>query len=215
MAAGNSVRKLFHCKNARSFRVLWTMEELGLPYELEMLKFPPRHREPGYLDINPLGTVPTFIDGDSTMTESAAICHYLVTRYGPSSLAVAPDEPAYADYLNFLVMAEATLTFPQTIYLRYSRLEPEERRVPQAAADYAQWFASRFKAAAALMGSDYACAGRFTAADISLGYAVLLANAIGLSEAVPERAQSYWNFLRQRPAVLRAEARQTNVPQSA
>jgi hypothetical protein len=43
----------------------------------------------------------------------------------------------------------------------------------------------------------------------------LLANAIGLSEAVPERAQSYWNFLRQRPAVLRAEARQTNVPQSA
>jgi glutathione S-transferase len=211
----NRVRKLYHCKNARSFRVLWTMEELGLPYELEMLKFPPRYREPGYLDINPLGTIPTFIDGGSTMTESAAICHFLVTRYGPTDLAVAQDEPAYADYLNFLVMAEATLTFPQTVYLRYTVLEPEERRVPQAAADYARWFASRFTAAVALMGSDYACAGRFTAADISLGYTVMLANAIGLSDAVPERAQDYWSFLRQRPAVLRAEARQTSVPHSA
>jgi glutathione S-transferase len=181
---------------------------MGLPYELKNMPFPPRFRQEGYLDLNPLGTVPTFFDGTQRMTESAAICQYLVTKYGPTPLCVTPDEPAYADYLNFLVMAEATLTFPQTVYLRYTFLEPEERKLPQAAADYTQWFASRFKAAATMLGDDYACAGRFTAADISLGYTVKLANAIGLGAAVPERAQRYWDFLRQRPAVQRAEERE-------
>jgi glutathione S-transferase len=200
--------KLHHCANARSFRVLWTLEEMSLPYELKNMKFPPRFREAGYLDLNPLGTVPTFFDGAKRMTESAAICHYLVTKYGPTPLAVTPDEPDYPDYLNFLTMAEATLTFPQTVYLRYTLLEPEERKLPQAAADYAQWFASRFKAAVTMMGPEYACASRFTAADISLGYAVRLANAIGLKDAVPKRAQEYWERLRQRKAVRRAEEKE-------
>jgi glutathione S-transferase len=199
--------KLYHCANARSFRALWTLEELGLDYELETMQFPPRFRQEGYLDLNPLGTVPTFLDGAVKMTESAAICHYLVTRYGPSTLAVAPDEPEYGAYLNFLVMGEATLTFPQTVYLRYTFLEPDERKLPQAAADYAQWFASRFKAAMTLMGPEYVCAGRFTAADISFAYAIKLANAIGLSAAVPAAAQAYWQRLQSRPALQRAEAR--------
>jgi glutathione S-transferase len=108
--------------------------------------------------------------------------------------------------LNFLVMGEATLTFPQTIYLRYAMFEPPERRLPQAAADYTQWFASRLKAAASLLGAPYAAAGRFTAADISFGYAIKLANAIGLAAAIPESVQTYWEGLRQRPALQRAEA---------
>jgi len=188
--------------------VLWTLEEMGLPYELEMMPFPPRFLRDGYLDINPLGTVPTFLDGDAKMTESTAICQYLVTRHGPTDLAVTPDEPSYPAYLNFLVMAEATLTFPQTIYLRYTTLEPEARRLPQAAADYAQWFASRFKAAVTLMGTSYACANRFTTADISLGYSIRLANAIGLAGAVPPAAQAYWAKLRERPGLQRAEEKE-------
>ncbi len=72
---------LYYCRNARSFRPLWMLEELGLSYELVMLPFPPRVREKRYLQINPLGTVPAFFDGDAVrMTESAAICQYLVTR---------------------------------------------------------------------------------------------------------------------------------------
>jgi glutathione S-transferase len=195
---------LYHCRGARSFRVLWTLEEMGLDYELRMMPFPPRTRHEGYLEINPLGTVPTFTDGAALMTESSAICHYLATAHGPSPLAVAPGEPGYAAYLNFLVMGEATLTFPQTIFLRYAMFESPERRLPQAAADYTQWFASRLKAAATLLGDEYAAAGRFTAADISFGYALKLANTIGLGTAV--RAQAYWQRLSQRPGLQRAEA---------
>ena len=72
--------KLYHCRNARSLRPLWTLEELGADYELVNMPFPPRSAYPGYLGINPLGTVPTFVDGPLTMTESTGICHYLVDR---------------------------------------------------------------------------------------------------------------------------------------
>jgi glutathione S-transferase len=152
---------LYHCSFARSFRPLWTLEELGLGYELKMLPFPPRVLAPDYLQINPLGTIPLLLDGETRMTESAAICQYLVTHYGPSLLAVAPQESAHGAYLNWLHFGEATLTFPQTIVLRYSRLEPEERRNPQVVEDYTRWFLARLRAIdAALLGQPYVCAGR-------------------------------------------------------
>src|SRR5215213_8185252 len=136
---------LYHCSDARSFRPLWVLEEMGLPYELQMLPFPPRAAAPDYLARNPLGTIPLLEDGDVRMTESAAICQYLVSRYGPSPLNVAPEEPGYAAFLNGLHFGEATLTFPQTLVLRYRRLEPPERRLPQVAEDYERWFLSRLR----------------------------------------------------------------------
>ena len=167
---------LYHCAAARSFRPLWMLEELGLAYELKMLPFPPRVLAKHYLAINPLGTIPFMIDGETRMTESSAICHYLGTRYGPTPLVVGADEPAYGAYLNWLHFGEATLTFPQTLVLRYSLLEPEERRSPQVAADYAKWFLGRLRAVEAALGhAETLCADRFTAADISVGFALRLA----------------------------------------
>jgi glutathione S-transferase len=200
--------KLYHCRDARSFRVLWALEELELPYELEVMPFPPRYRVEGYKELNPLGTVPAFFADGQLMTESAAIPHFLATKCGPSDLAVAPEEPDYAAYLNFLHMGEATLTFPQTIHLRYTRLEPPERRVTQAAEDYAHWFGVRLRDAERLMGPDYACAGRFTMADISIGYAVMLALSVGLEERVMPSTAAYFERLSQRAGFQRAKAAQ-------
>jgi glutathione S-transferase len=97
---------LYHCQDARSFRPLWTLEEMGLPYELKLLPFPPRALAPDYLTVNPLGTVPTFFDDAMRMTESAAICQYLVTRYGPSPLAVETSEPDFGPFLSWLYSAK-------------------------------------------------------------------------------------------------------------
>jgi glutathione S-transferase len=200
--------KLYHCADARSFRVLWALEELGLPYELEVMPFPPRFRVEGYKDLNPLGTVPAcFIDGQ-LMTESAAIPHVLAKKFGPSELAVAPDDPAYPAYMNFLFMGEATLTFPQTIHLRYTRLEPPERRLTQAAEDYALWFGARLRVAETMLQGDFACAGRFTMADVSLGYAVMLAQSIGLEGQVTPGMAAYLDRLSQRDGFRRAKAAQ-------
>ncbi len=184
---------LFHCANARSFRPLWALEELGVPYELKMLPFPPRFLKREYLELNPLGTIPLLIDGDTRMTESVAICQYVVTKYGPSPLAVSTDEPAYGAFLNWLYFGEATLTFPQTIYYRYSQLEPDEKKNPQAAADYARWFLARLRALDALLStSETVCAGRFTVADISVGYALMFAQSNGLFAQLPQSVKDYW-----------------------
>ena len=158
---------LYHCHGARSFRPLWMLEEMGLDYELKMLPFPPRMFAKEYLAINPLGTIPFMIDGDTKMTESSGICHYLGTRHGPTPLVVGVDEPAYGAYLNWMFFSDATLTFPQTLVLRYSTLEPSERRQPQVVEDYAKWFLGRLRAVEAAAGqAEWLCAGRFTAADM-------------------------------------------------
>jgi glutathione S-transferase len=203
---------LYHCANARSFRPLWTLEELGLPYELKMLPFPPRILAPEYLSINPLGTIPAFFDGPTKMTESAAICQYLATRYGPTPLAVDPQEEDYGLYLNWLHFGEATLTFPQTIVLRYSQFEPPERRLPQAVEDYTRWFLARLRGIeAAIAQRETLCGGRFTVADISVGYAFMLAEFVGLDKKFPAVVNDYWQRLRARDGFRRALAAQQHA----
>ena len=198
---------LYHCARARSFRPLWTLEELGLPYELKMLPFPPRVLAKEYLALNPLGTIPLLLDGATRMTESAAIAQYLVTKYGPTPLAVGVDEPDFGAFLNWLHFGEATLTFPQTLVLRYSELEPEERRHPQVVADYSKWFLGRLRIIETVTSSsEFMCAGRFTAADISVGYALLLAQRLGLAAQFGPAVTAYWARLQQRDGYLRAVA---------
>jgi glutathione S-transferase len=205
--------RLYHCVDARSFRPLWTLEELGLEYELVMMAFPPRFTFKDYLALNPVGTVPTFFDGDMRMTESAAITQYLVTRYGPTSLAVEAHEPAFGPYLNWLHHGEATLTFPQTLVLRYSRLEPEERRLPQVVEDYSRWFVARLRLldGALADGREWLCADRFTAADISVGFALLLAGQLGLDARFTPAIAAYWARLQARPGFISAKAVQAKA----
>ena len=205
---------LFHCMSARSFRPLWTLGELGLEYELKMLPFPPRMHARPYLDVNPLGTVPLLLDGEVTMTESAAICHYLATRDGATRLAISPGEPEYGSFLNWLHFGEATLTFPQTIMLRYGRFEPIQRRLPQVEEDYRKWFLARLKGIApVLAGRPYLCGEQLTAADISVGYALMLADYLGLAERFPLAVQDYWKRLQKGAGFQRALAAQLRAAQ--
>ena len=203
-SATPDVIRLYHCSDARSFRVLWALEELGLDYQLVMLPFPPRLQQPQYLKINPLGTIPALIDGPVKMTESVAICEYLAARHGAGRLTVPPDHPAFGAYLNFLHMGEATLTFPQTIVLRYTALEAA-RGLGVIADDYARWFKARLKAAVKFIGpGPYLVGNEFTLADISFGYALKLADSLQLINSAPAPVPEYWLRLQQRPAYRRA-----------
>ncbi|MGN6806127.1 MAG: glutathione S-transferase family protein [Trinickia sp.] len=196
---------LYHCTSARSFRPLWMMEELQLDYELVMLPFPPRVYARQYLDVNPLGTIPLLVDGSTRMTESAAICQYLCARHAPTPLQVLPSEDDFGAYLNYLHFGEATLTFPQTLVLRYSRFEPRSRRQPAVAADYTKCFMARLRTLEPLLAKqEYLCADRFTAADVSVGYALMLAKCLGLAERFTPAVSAYWSRLQQREGYLRA-----------
>jgi glutathione S-transferase len=200
---------LYHCRDARSFRALWMLEELELPYRLELLRFPPRVRDKGFLDLNPLGTVPLLIDGETHLTESVAICEYLAALHGDGRLAVLPGEPGYGAYLNALHQADATLTFPQTLVLRYGAMEPEERRLPQVVDDYGRWFAARLRAVERIVETrPFIAAGRFTAADVAVGYALSLADSVGLEAAIPPASRAYLERLQSREGYCRAKAAQ-------
>lgn len=202
--------KLYHCKNARSLRALWALEELGIAYELANMPFPPRARFPGYLGLNPLGTVPTLVDGGTVLTESTGICHYLAEKHAPTPLRIDPSEAAFGDYVNWLFRSDATLTFPQTIVLRYTQLEPAERRLPQAAEDYSVWYLSRLRSVESALedGREFLCGGRFTMADIAVHYALFLGRTLGLDARYKPNCLAYLDRLMQRPAFQRAMLKQ-------
>lgn len=203
--------KLWHCYNSRSLRVLWALEEMGWTagkdVEVETIPFPPRVFQKDFLNVNPLGTVPFFVDGAVTMTESSAICLYLVETHGKSELGLAADHPGYGDYLNWLFHSDATLTFPTAIALRYSALEPPDRRQPQVVQDYAHWFLGRLRRLDAHMeGRNFLCDGRFTIADIAVGYALHLADIVGLGAHFTPQVTAYLDRLRARDGFKRAQA---------
>lgn len=201
---------LYHCMSARSFRALWALEELGLDYQLMMLPFPPRIFKKEYLSINPLGTIPAFFDGDTFMTESSAIAQYLAERYGQGKLNIPVDDARYGAYLNWLHFGEATLTFPQTLVLRYTRLEPEQRRVPQVAEDYKKWFLGRLRAVESSLEktSPWLLGDAFTAADISVAFALMLAENLKMAGEFGPQTRSYWEGVQQREGFKRALKRQ-------
>lgn len=199
-------RTLYHCPDGRSFRPLWALEELELDYELRLLPFPPRFRAPEYLDENPLGTVPLYVEGDVRIRESVAICAWLAERHGPT-LSISSSHPDYGRYLDALFFGEASLTWPQGVCLLYSRFEREERRLPQVADDMRARIVTLLDDTAARIGDGpFVLGATFTMADISIGYALKLAGYCGVE--LPAPLQVYYERLSARPAFRRAEARQ-------
>lgn len=199
---------LYTCARSRGLRAAWAAEEAGVDIDLRILPFPPRYLAPEYMAINPLGTVPMLVDGETKLTESCAIAHYLATRGGYTDLAIAPGERDYGEYCDFTFHADATITFPQTVYMRFVLFE-KDKGLQEAGHAYAKWFHKRLiKVEQRLETREYLCADRFTIADICVGYALILAQSVGLDDGVPESLKTYRDRLTARPAYQRACARE-------
>jgi glutathione S-transferase len=198
---------LYHCADARSLRCLWAAEEAGLEIDLRVLPFPPRAFAPDYRPVNPLMTVPGWVEDGRLMTESAAICERIAEG---TALEVRRDEPDYWDCRNWLHRSDATLTFPLAIMLRYTRVEAPERRLAQAVDDYKAFFGGRAKSIEAALadGRDWLVAGRFTIADIAIGYAAFLATTLGADDVLGEATKAWLARCTTREAFVRARARQ-------
>jgi glutathione S-transferase len=198
---------LYHCRDARSFRCLWAAEECGLEYDLVTMPFPPRFHVPTYKVINPLGTIPAWVEGSLTLTESAAICQHIARG---STLEVLPTEADYPLYLNWLHRSDATLTFPLAIMLRYGTFPPVETHKPEVVADYKAFFLGRARSIESALadGRETLVAGRFTVADICVGYAVMLAGNLGIVDELGEATRSWFDRLTARTGFKSAKAAQ-------
>lgn len=207
--------ELYTTTGSRGLRATWTVTELELEDQVEliMLPFPPRAFVKGYFAINPLGTIPALKLPDGyVMTESSAIAAYLAERFRGGTLHVAPDHTDRAAYLDFLHHADATLTFPQTVYMRFALFE-KERGLGAAGEAYGTWFAKRLqKIDLRLESRTFLCAERFTAADIAVGYALYLSTQVGLSHHLTPRLTAWLDTLMARPGFQRAMAWERETP---
>lgn len=205
-------RVLYTCAGSRGLRATWAAEEAGTDIDLKLLPFPPRFKATEYLQVNPLGTVPMLIEGDTEMTESCAIAHYLATKGNVEDLVVASGEEDYPGYLDFTYHADATITFPQTVFMRFSLFE-KEKGWSEAGEAYAKWFWKRLvKLEQRLETRKFLCADRFTVADICCGYALILAGRVGLDEGIPQSLRDYRDGLVSRDGYKRAVARESAGP---
>ncbi len=161
----------------RGFRVVWLLEEMGLAYKLRPVDLLAGvENDPEYLKINPAGFIPAIQDGATTMVESIAIMQYLMARYGPTPLAPESHDPAFALYLQFLHLGEAGLAVPANAVLVARHFAPENERDNFLARWALQTFESRLGLVTRqLAHSDYLAGETFTAADISVTYALGLA----------------------------------------
>ncbi len=204
--------KLWHCAKTRSLRVVWALEEMNLDFELECLPFPPRIYQKAYLEINPLGGVPFFVDGDIRMQESVAICQYLAEAYQKDELRVSSGHRDYGAYLNWLFYGESTLMLPSAVYIRATRFlakfYPNSPEADVSADDYRNWHRAMLTSVdLALETRDYLCDERFTLADISVGYVIYFADMIELSHPLQPQTHAYLERIKERPAFKRAVAR--------
>lgn len=200
--------RLYTCAGSRGLRATWAACEAGATIDLQMLPFPPRIKAPEYLERNPLGTIPLLVEGETRMTESCAIAHYLAVRAGAESLVVAMNERDYGAYLDFTYHADATITFPQTVFMRFAIFE-KERGLAEAGEAYGRWFHKRLvKLEERLATREFLCADRFTVADICCGYALILAEKVGLDDGVPDSLRKYRERLVARAGYREAVARE-------
>jgi glutathione S-transferase len=176
----------------RGFRVVWLLEEMGLPYRLRPVDLMAGvENDTEFLAINPAGFIPAMRDGDVEMVESIAIMEYLMARYGPTALAPDPHDAAFPAYQQFLHLGEAGLAASIYFVVGARLFAPESERHNWSAGQALGTFQSRLTLVARqLARSPYLAGEAFTAADISVTYALTLAQR-NAGVTLGEAEQSY------------------------
>jgi glutathione S-transferase len=196
--------KIWHDARTRSLRGVWMAEEMDLDYVV----VPGEIGSPALLAVNSSGTLPAFEDGDVTMSESIGIIEYLAGRYGPTPLVPPPSASNYAAYLQFLWLGEASLAAPATVKVFNQIMAPPDAQ--------AGWLHNYMRAATAkrltlvseaLNNHTYIAGEDFTAADISVFYALNMLEFIELPELVTPQISAYRDRIKARPAYQRALSR--------
>ncbi len=207
-----------HLNNSRSQRVLWLLEELGLPYEVRCYERDPETMlaPPALLQVHPLGKSPVITDGALTLAESGAILEYLVDRYGPGRLAPAPGTPERVQYTYWMHYAEGSMMPPLLMKLIFDRVE--KAKMPFFARPIAKGIAGKVKASfvlpnierhldyleAELKARDWFAGSAFSAADIQMSFPLEAAQARGGLNASRPRLMDFLARIHARPAYQRA-----------
>ncbi len=197
-----------HLENSRSERIIWLMEELGVPYHLERFDRQPTMAAPDALKtIHPLGKAPIIRDGDTVIAESGAIMEYVIHRHGGGKLAVGPESADYAAYLQWMHFAEGTAMarFILNLFVGgfFPGIDPNSPLVGLAkhsSTQILQFIESQLGDTAYFAGAD------FTAADIMMTYCfgIVRSPVMNTDMALYPNISSYLARIGERPAYQKA-----------
>ena len=193
--------KLHFAPNSRAGRIVWLLEELGLPYEINKMAFSPTDlKSDEHRARHPLGRVPVLDDGEITLFESGAIVEYVFERHENGGLKPATDSPLFPAYLQWFHYCEGMVMPPVNTIVVQTVLLPPERRDETALGQAQRLLAKALEPVeAALEGKDYLI-GDFSGADIMLGHACFMSNRLGcVSDAMPN-LKGYVQRIAARPA---------------
>ncbi len=198
--------KLYHAPRARSNRPVWLLEEMGVPYAVEILTLG-APKPPEFKLHNPADTIPLMIDGDVVLFESITILEYIAATYGPTPLALEPGHRDYWTYREMLVFGEATLAGPLNAIVATAFRAPDDQKQNYTMDVIRASFAKRLGVISQrLAKGSYMAGDDFTLADISVGYGVglaLAAPAFELAPLIPDDIGDYVKRLTDRPAYQR------------
>lgn len=195
---------IFHMPRSRSVRVVWLCEEMGLPYRISPVSFDAPSDE--FTTANPLRSVPAMIDGDVAMMESPAMLIYLASKYG-GDVAVAPSDPAYAAFLQFIVFGEASIAAQAGLAAWTMFRGPDNEKSNFTTGLIDAHLTSRLAYLGKhLEGREFLAADRFTAADVSVSFGLNLLAFGQRQHLMPPNLAAYHQRMLERPAYKRASA---------
>ena len=193
--------KLHFAPNSRAGRIVWLLEELELPYELNKMAFHPKDlKSDAHRARHPLGRVPVLEDGDLTLWESGAIVEYILERHKNGGLKPAVDAPEFPAYLQWFHYCEGMVMPPVNTIIVQTILLPPDRR-NETTLEQAKRLLTRSLAPVdeTLAGKDYLI-GNFSAADIMLGHACFMSNRLGCVTDEMPNLKAYVARIDSRPA---------------
>ena len=195
---------LHHAPNSRAGRIVWLLEELGLEYTLNSMRFHPEDlKSDAHRARHPLGRIPVLEDGAILLWESGAIVEYLIERHSDGALKPKPDQPNYPAYLQWLHYCEGMIMPPVNTIVVQTVLLPPERQNAEALAQAQKLLTRALAPVNERLGAVDYLAGDFSGADIMLGHAVFMSNRLG---CVPEDytdLKAYISRLESRPAFIK------------
>lgn len=202
--------RVFHREyTGRPLRVVWTLEELGQPYELEVMTYE-QGRSEAHLARHPLGRVPVIEDDDGFVFESAAICMHLADLYPQAGLMPPTGTHQRALAYQWSVFAPSELEPPLIEAAMFGQTDPE--RAAKARNRYAK---AADAVAQSLDGRDFLVGEHFTVADVLITSALAFASRAGFPEVLAPAARDYVARQQERPAYQTALQRTTELPASA
>ena len=197
--------KLHHAPNSRAGRIVWLLEELKLPYDINTMKFHPSDlKSDEHRARHPLGRIPVLEDNDISIYESGAIVEYILARHAPGKLKPDVKDNTYPQYLQWFHYCEGMVMPPMNTIVVHTIILSEERR-DEVVLGQAQRLLSKALVPInhALEGKEYLI-GDFSAADIMLGHALYMSKRLNCVSSDLSNITDYITRIESRPCFQKA-----------